>query len=607
MADGDRFRDLSRSTYTGRNTRPGVPPGEVDHFGTCPRAMFLRKVTAMFKFSKSLFAQALILAGCQPVPVVMTAGDSTDQGGGGLAFQLPLARGVEKICTQGVGGSRSHSSDSTYYDIDLDTDNNSQEELYAPASGIARVHMESATSGFGYHICIDLGNGTYFVIAHCSAIFVSDGEEVAVGQLLAYEGNTGNSSGDHVHIGLHRGDAGQTADHGVSIPTFYFASNQSTGADAYNIASEDFSCGLASQGDAQDGDFYESQLATTLWHPDGTLVKTPDNARVYVVGEGRARWIQNEEVFWAMDYSFGEVVLVSSEELSCLGEGEDILSPINVPQYDGLREGDLLKETDASDVYVVMGGRALPIESWDVYLLMRFNDRTITVLPPGTVESTLQMGNCAADVWCLDAEAVTTCGGGLELSGDGQGGEPGDDDAQGDDDTTPAGDDDDSQGDDDTTPASDDDDDTQEESSSSVLTVSVDYPTSYPQLTLTVQPVFAVSQLGQGWNPVQPSVFADDEVIWSQSDDWSGIIGVRFNVNVDSDGNGTADDWYCYGHYTTAFLEYGVSAQITLGGDEWDENDLVTWSPGTQSQTELGCSVLLWFGNVSTITVGYVQ
>jgi hypothetical protein len=383
----------------------------------------------------------------------------SNQGGGEVSLQLPFARGVEKMCSQGARGSHSHSSTSTLYDIDLDTSNDSCEELYAPVSGIVRVHMESAASGFGYHVNIDLGNGTYVVLGHLSEIFVSDGDEVVVGELLGYEGNTGSSTGDHVHIGLHQGDAGQTAEHGVSIPTFYFASNQSTGEGASNIASEDFSCGIASEGDPRDGDYYGSQLATALWHPDGTLVKEPDNDRVYVIDDGRARWIENEEVFWGMGYSFGELALVSREELACLGAGEDILSAIDVPMYGGFREGDLVKETDASDTYVVMDGRALPIKNWDVYLLMWFRNRTIITVDPGVVEASLQMGNCAADVWCLDSEAVTTCGGGLELGGSGHGGDPSDDDdvAQ-DDDDVEQDDDDTVADDDDTTPSQDDDD-----------------------------------------------------------------------------------------------------------------------------------------------------
>jgi|GEM_PF-6293663 len=614
---------------------------------------------------------------CTTGTIVYTEPGS-DQGGGGFVIEMPFATGFDSLCTQGAHGTHSHSGPSTQYDIDLDTSNDVDEEIFAPVAGIARVHIESAASGFGYHINIDLGNGLYVVIAHLKAVFIRDGEEVAVGQLLGYEGCTGNCDGDHVHIGLHQGDASMTADHGTSIPATYRAANQSDGGQVTLFGSEDFECGIRSRGDARDGDTYESDLAIALWHPDSTLVKTPDNARVYLVSDGRARWIENQDVFWSMGYSFDEVVLISKAEFECLGEGADITSNMVVPQYGELYEGDLVKETDASDVYAVSDGHALPIQSWDVYLLMGLWNRTIKTVSPGTVEDALLMGSCQADIWCLDFEAVTTCGGGMDLvDGPGTGGEPGDDDtadepvddddaadddtddSADDDDATPPDNDVDNDGytvaidcndldasvhpgaaetdndiddncngqidegfepdqddddaaadDDDTTPPPADDDDATdapEEDVTSTLTVEVDYPANEPQITLTVQPVFSQLNLGAYWVMPQPSVMNDDEVSWSQEGDYTGLLGVRFNVNVDTDGNGVNDDWYCYGHYTSAFLEYGVSVDITLGADEWDENDLVTWSPGTASQTELGCSALLWFGNTSTISVGYVQ
>jgi hypothetical protein len=181
-----------------------------------------------------------------------------------------------------------------------------------------------------------------------------------------------------------------------------------------------------------------------------------------------------------------------------------------------------------------------------------------------------------------------------------------------DDDTTAQGDDDDTDDDDSTPVDSDDDDATQDEEDTdeetegvSTLTIEVDYPANYPGLTLTVQPIFNPSDLGDSWW-ASPSVTDDDEVNWSDTGDYSGLLGARFNVNVDSDGDGVNDDWYCYGHYSTAFLEYGVSVDIMLDSDSWDENDLVTWSPGSESDTSLGCSALLWLGSTSSISEGAV-
>lgn len=630
--------------------------------------MFTPRFTFIFILALSTFTA------CESLTVSREEGAGSDyQGGGTFSIQLPFPAGVEKMCTQGAHGDFSHNATSTRYDIDLDTDNSIDEELFAPVSGVAYVHMESATSGFGYHVNIDQGDGTYVVIAHLSDIFIQDGDEVTAGSLIGYEGETGNASGDHVHLGLHEGDATLTADHGTSIPTTYWALNASEGTGASTIDSESFVCGIRSEGDPQDGDFYESDLGVNLWHPDGTLVKTPDNARVYVLEGGETRWIENETAFWGLKYDFDDVTLVSESELDCYGGGsdingetlidaafdteeelwlivgdvsdsgryrarvrgtgwEDVMSSWGL-SYDtgnepdtygdtssymtnwspstgwvGLRDGTIVKESDASDVYIISGGFALPVKTWDVYLLMNYYPREILVVDGGVVGDLHEVGNCASDQMCLDFEAVTTCGGGLELSdGPGEGGE------QGDDDTTPTGDDDTSeeetpgQDEEEETPDEEEEEEVEEEETSDVstLAIEVDYPANYPSLTLTVQPIFAISSLGDYWS-ASTGVTSDDEVSWSDTGDYSGLLGVRLNVNVDSDGDGVNDDWYCYGHYSSAYLEYGVAVDITLDSDSWDENDLVTWSPGSESDTSLGCSALLWFGNTSSISEGAV-
>ena len=146
--------------------------------------MFIHRLP-QYLFVSTLIVSALtivIMSGCTPFEVQRD--DSTsNQGGGEGALQMPFQSGRESICTQGAHGSHSHSSTSTEYDIDLDTDNYSDEEIYAPISGTAHVHLD-ATSGFGYHVNIDLGNGTYIVLGHFANIFVGDGDEIAAGQLL---------------------------------------------------------------------------------------------------------------------------------------------------------------------------------------------------------------------------------------------------------------------------------------------------------------------------------------------------------------------------------------------------------------------------------------
>ncbi len=56
------------------------------------------------------------------------------------------------------------------------------------------------SSSYGYYIKIDHGNGLTTVYAHNSQLVVEKGETVVKGQLISYSGNTGRSTGPHVHF-----------------------------------------------------------------------------------------------------------------------------------------------------------------------------------------------------------------------------------------------------------------------------------------------------------------------------------------------------------------------------------------------------------------------
>ena len=71
--------------------------------------------------------------------------------------------------------------------------------IYAADNGRV-IYSEYHNGGFGYMIQIDHGNGIVTYYAHCSELLVPEGTVVAKGDLIARVGNTGRSTGPHLHF-----------------------------------------------------------------------------------------------------------------------------------------------------------------------------------------------------------------------------------------------------------------------------------------------------------------------------------------------------------------------------------------------------------------------
>ena len=70
--------------------------------------------------------------------------------------------------------------------------------IYAPHAGT--VILSGPNGGYGLAIEIDHGDGIIIIYGHCSSLFVTKGQQVQAGQLIAYVGNTGFSTGAHLHF-----------------------------------------------------------------------------------------------------------------------------------------------------------------------------------------------------------------------------------------------------------------------------------------------------------------------------------------------------------------------------------------------------------------------
>lgn len=70
--------------------------------------------------------------------------------------------------------------------------------ILATASG--KVTFAGWSSGYGYLVKIDHGNGVETYYGHCSKLYVSAGDTVEAGEEIAAVGSTGNSTGNHLHF-----------------------------------------------------------------------------------------------------------------------------------------------------------------------------------------------------------------------------------------------------------------------------------------------------------------------------------------------------------------------------------------------------------------------
>lgn len=62
------------------------------------------------------------------------------------------------------------------------------------------VVLAAYTGGYGNYTCVDHGGGVSSCYAHQSGFAASAGESVSQGDVIGYSGNTGNSTGPHLHF-----------------------------------------------------------------------------------------------------------------------------------------------------------------------------------------------------------------------------------------------------------------------------------------------------------------------------------------------------------------------------------------------------------------------
>lgn len=107
---------------------------------------------------------------------------------------------VEAVLSSGFG-YRVHPIDqvvSFHYGTDYDVEEGTAITSFADGT----VTDAGEASGYGNYVEVTHADGWVSLYAHCSSILVSIGQEVTMGDVIAYSGQTGRVTGPHLHLEL---------------------------------------------------------------------------------------------------------------------------------------------------------------------------------------------------------------------------------------------------------------------------------------------------------------------------------------------------------------------------------------------------------------------
>lgn len=89
--------------------------------------------------------------------------------------------------------------------------------LRSISNGVARV-VDYGSNNIGKGVLVDQADGTTAIYGHLSNVSVTNGQTVRAGDLIGNTGNTGHSTGPHLHFGLkHDGQFVDPTEHADTV------------------------------------------------------------------------------------------------------------------------------------------------------------------------------------------------------------------------------------------------------------------------------------------------------------------------------------------------------------------------------------------------------
>ncbi|MCL1951759.1 MAG: M23 family metallopeptidase [Oscillospiraceae bacterium] len=127
----------------------------------------------------------------------LTADDGTPLPEGAFLCPLRIA-GWKSLITSGFGMRVHPISGERKFHTGLDIRVDEGTPLYPAQAG--KVLIVGSDASYGNYVVVYYGGGMATLYAHCLRILVSEGLDVTTETMIARSGNTGNSTGPHVHV-----------------------------------------------------------------------------------------------------------------------------------------------------------------------------------------------------------------------------------------------------------------------------------------------------------------------------------------------------------------------------------------------------------------------